>query len=342
MFEFNRTPDGNINTRSLGFDFVSPEVRNFAGDLTGISNFSRAFTAGREGDWGTALRQGGAGALKAGSFFVPGGLAARGVFGTGKALKTLAATGLGAGMYGAGSSLAPASSQLQQGFSAQSQQAQAARLQGQADQFARDQYRQQQIANQQRAQDMQDQMVRNINASFTPEQTRSLQAMGQGYVEPGYLALMKQLSESQKREFDISRDEVRENFAELVREIDRARRGTEIAQRQGLRQASQAGSTGLADARASLARRGMLPATEGGVARMFDVRTRGQEAAITSRARSALENLRQQQTRGAAEMERFLGNINQREWAAEQDAENAYRFAKEQDKENWMRMMGYA
>jgi hypothetical protein len=333
-------------------------ARNLVMDVTGASNFNQAIAAGRQGDWNTALRQGGAGALKAGSLVVPGGLAARGVIAGGLGARAVA----GGLMYGAGQTLAPrtSASPLTVGAqpSVQSQQAQAARLQSQASQFAQDQYRQQQLANQQRAQQMQNDIVRQINSSFSPEQIRALQGMGTqvgamndrfareraaaAYGEPDWLRSMRGLSAGQIAEFERQEGEARGRFEDFLSRagLGRERATAEGAQRERTERQTSTGR--LASSRASLARAGLLPSTEGIAQESEQQRRSAGIAQARAERDSALRQIGEQESLARSELERFLGSLSRQQLAARQDREAAWQSARSQDFENWMRSQGFA
>jgi hypothetical protein len=332
-------------------------ARNLVMDVTGASNFNQAIAAGRQGDWNTALRQGGAGALKAGSLVVPGGLAARGVIAGGLGARAVA----GGLLYGAGESLAPRPTSPALSTAVRpsdSTQAADSRLVAAGQQSAQDRYRQQQLANQQRAQQMQNQMVQNINASFSPEQRRALQGMAPqissmndrfareraegAYSEPDWLRSMRGLSAGQVAEFERVEGEARGRFGDF---LERARLGRERAEAEGARRERAEGqaSTGrLASTRASLARAGLLPSTEGIAVEGEQSRRSAGIAAARGERASAVRQIGEQESLARSELDRLLGSLSRQQIAARQDREAAWQSARQQDFANWMRAQGFA
>jgi len=335
-------------------------ARNFALDATGARNFTQAFQSAKQGDWGTAFRQGGAGALKAGSFVIPGGLAARGAISAGLGARALA----GGLIYGAGETLGGGLQTQQKStplnMPSMYGQADVDRNQRIAREQARSAYLQRQLDSQQQAQSMQDQMAQNIDRSFTEEQRTALQNMnidrnaiwGSGaaesqdpaYDEPDWLSSMKGLSPTQAWDFERRGFEADEAFKRLSEQADFERERGQLSTRARLRQASRAGAGSASDLQAQLARRGLgTSAATAGVGRDFIYGRAAQERAAERGAFRELEaSITRRLSQAGAERESYLSQLGDQRQAQMQENQRAYEAARAQDRENWRRTMGLA
>jgi hypothetical protein len=213
---------------------------------------------------------------------------------------------------------------------------------------ARAAYLQQQLQNQQRAQGMQDRMVADINASFSPEQRTALEMMGANqraqaaglpeYSVPDWISSMAALTPTQSWEFERAGMEADRAFAELEEQAGFERERASETTRGRVRSARQAGAGGTVDMQAALARRGLgsSMATSGVSQDYFGAQTRG----ATAQARGAFKDfesrLQQQLSRAGAQRQAQLSDLGMARQAQRQTNEEAMQRAEAQYREQWL------
>jgi hypothetical protein len=306
------------------------------GDLLGVTNLYNSGDALLAGNYGEAVKQAAGAGLKIGSLFIGGpvGLGVRGLGATGRVLPAAAGLAATTGTYAAGDRLAPtgsinpttlSTSGASQASSWERELARQGTVYGQTPSTPQERYRQQQMVEQERAQQMQNQMVEDINASFSPQQRLALQRQQGGEAAiPEWLRSMRSLSAEQQFEFERQEAAVRADLDRVRRETgtsrDRAR--TEFERRNRL--IGQLGSTQLSDLRASLARRGML-GTAGGMAESTSsLRQKAQRAKSQADYSDLTQRLSEGEVEAAAATQRFLSDLAARRLAMESDQTRAY------------------
>jgi len=213
---------------------------------------------------------------------------------------------------------------------------------------ARAAYLQQQLQNQQRAQGMQDRMVADTNASFSPEQRTALEMMGANqraqaaglpeYSVPDWISSMAALTPAQSWEFDRSGMEADRAFEELEKQAGFERERAGETTRGRVRSARQAGAGGTVDMQAALARRGLgsSMATSGVSQDYFGAQTRGATAQARGEFKDFESRLQQRLSRAGAQRQAQLSDLEMARQAARQTNEEAMQRAEAQYREQWM------
>lgn len=205
-------------------------------------------------------------------------------------------------------------------------------------QTPQDQYQQRQQDGQARAQQMQDQMVQNINASFSPEQSASLQDMAAGYTTPDWITAMAGLSPTQSWEFERAGSEADDAFSRFQEQAEFERERGQAATTSRVRGARQAAAGGAQDLQAALARRGLgTSLATAGVGSDFISQVGARETAAARGAFSDLESrLQREEAQAGARRESFLSDLGRQRQAQMQENESASQAAAAQHREWWM------